>query len=44
MDATIKYYRDKVAALEERMLAGLSNGQTSQLRLGLHACRANLAG
>ena len=37
-------YRDQVAALEERMLAGLSNGQTSQLRLGLHACRANLAG
>ena len=37
-------YRDQVAALEERMLAGLSNGETSQLRLSLHACRANLAG
>ena len=37
-------YRDQVAALEERMLAGLSSGETSQLRLSLHACRANLAG
>jgi DNA-binding MarR family transcriptional regulator len=37
-------YRDQVAALEERMLAGLSSGETSQLRRSLHACRANLAG
>ena len=37
-------YRDQVAALEERMLAGLSNGETSRLRHSLHACRANLAG
>jgi DNA-binding MarR family transcriptional regulator len=37
-------YRDEIAALEARMLAGLSSGETSQLRLGLHACRANLAG
>jgi DNA-binding MarR family transcriptional regulator len=37
-------YRDQVTALEERMLAGLSGGETSQLRRSLHACRANLAG
>jgi DNA-binding MarR family transcriptional regulator len=37
-------YRDQVAALEERMLAGLDSGETSQLRHSLHACRANLAG
>ena len=37
-------YQDQVGALEERMLAGLSSGETSQLRLSLHACRANLAG
>ncbi len=36
-------YRDQVAALEERMLAGLNSGETSQLRRSLHACRANLA-
>ena len=36
-------YRDQVAALEERMLAGLDSGETSQLRRSLHACRANLA-
>ena len=37
-------YRDQVAALEKRMLAGLGSDETSQLRLSLHACRANLAG
>jgi DNA-binding MarR family transcriptional regulator len=37
-------YRDQVTGLEERMLAGLSGGETSQLRRSLHACRANLAG
>jgi len=37
-------YRDQVTALEERMLAGLSSGETSQRRLSLHACRANLVG
>jgi len=36
-------YRDQVAALETRMLAGLDSGETSQLRRSLHACHANLA-
>jgi DNA-binding MarR family transcriptional regulator len=37
-------YRDQVAALEERMLAGLDSDEISQLRRSLHACRASLAG
>ena len=36
-------YRDQVAALEKRMLAGLGSDETSQLRRSLHACHANLA-
>ena len=36
-------YRDQVAALEKRMLAGLDSDETSQLRRSLHACHANLA-
>ena len=36
-------YRDQVATLEKRMLAGLGSGETSQLRHCLHACRANLS-
>ena len=35
-------YRDQVAALEKRMLAGLGSDETSQLRRSLHACHANL--
>ena len=37
-------YRDEVAALEARMLAGLSKAEISTLRRSLHACHANLAG
>jgi len=37
-------YRDQVAALEKRMLAGLGSDETSRLRHCLHACRANLVG
>lgn len=36
-------YRDKVAALEAQMLAGLSPADVASLRRSLHACRANLA-
>jgi len=36
-------YRDLVAALEERMLAGLDTDETSGLRHSLHVCRANLS-
>lgn len=36
-------YRDQVATLEKRMLAGLGSGETSQLRRCLHACHANLS-
>jgi DNA-binding MarR family transcriptional regulator len=36
-------YRDEVAALEARMLAGLTKADTSTLRRSLHACHANLA-
>ncbi|MFY9867540.1 MAG: MarR family transcriptional regulator [Trebonia sp.] len=36
-------YRDQVATLEKRMLAGLGSGETSQLRHCLHACHANLS-
>jgi len=37
-------YRDQVDALEEQMLAGLTQAQISSLRRNLHACHANLAG
>jgi DNA-binding MarR family transcriptional regulator len=37
-------YRDQVDALEEQMLAGLTQAQISSLRRTLHACHANLAG
>ena len=36
-------YRDEVAMLEKRMLAGLGTDETSQLRRSLHACHANLS-
>jgi DNA-binding MarR family transcriptional regulator len=36
-------YRDEVATLEKRMLAGLGTDDTSQLRHSLHACHANLS-
>ena len=37
-------YRGRVAALEERMVHGLSPEQAAALRHGLGVCRANLAG
>jgi DNA-binding MarR family transcriptional regulator len=37
-------YRSRVAALEERMLRGLSPEQATELRHGLGVCRVNLAG
>ena len=37
-------YRSRVAALEERMLHGLSPEQAVALRHGLGVCRVNLAG
>jgi DNA-binding MarR family transcriptional regulator len=37
-------YRDQVAALEERMLTGLTRPQVASLRRSLDACHANLAG
>jgi hypothetical protein len=36
-------YRDEVATLERRMVAGLGTDETSQLRHSLHACHANLS-
>jgi DNA-binding MarR family transcriptional regulator len=36
-------YRERVTALEARMLAGLTKTEISGLRRGLHACHANLA-
>ena len=36
-------YRDQVAALEKRMLAGLGSDEISQLRRSLHACHASLS-
>ena len=36
-------YRDQVASLEKRMLAGLDSGETSRLRQSLHIYHANLA-
>jgi DNA-binding MarR family transcriptional regulator len=38
----LRRYRDRVAALEERMLAGLTAEQAGGLRHGLAVCRANL--
>jgi DNA-binding MarR family transcriptional regulator len=40
----LRRYRDRVAALEERMLSGLTAEQAAELRRGLSVCRANLAG
>jgi DNA-binding MarR family transcriptional regulator len=37
-------YRDRVAALEDRMLAGLTDAQVAQLRRSLLSCRAALSG
>jgi DNA-binding MarR family transcriptional regulator len=37
-------YRGRVAALEERMLRGLSPEEAAALRRGLGVCRVNLAG
>ena len=37
-------YRGRVAALEERMLRGLTPEQAAELRRGLGACRVNLSG
>jgi DNA-binding MarR family transcriptional regulator len=37
-------YRAPVAALETRMLTGLTRADVAGLRRGLHACHANLAG
>jgi DNA-binding MarR family transcriptional regulator len=36
-------YRNEVATLENRMLAGLGTDETSQLRHSLRACHANLS-
>jgi len=36
-------YRDRVAALEAEMIAGLSAAEVSSLRHILHTCHANLA-
>jgi DNA-binding MarR family transcriptional regulator len=41
--ALLRRYRGKVAALEQQMLAGLTDAQVSELRHSLRACRANLA-
>jgi DNA-binding MarR family transcriptional regulator len=40
----LRRYRGRVAALEERMLSGLTAEQAAELRRGLALCRANLAG
>lgn len=37
-------YRDKVRALESRMLFGLTTAQVAGLRRSLHACHLNLTG
>jgi DNA-binding MarR family transcriptional regulator len=37
-------YRDQVAALEDRMLVGLTDRQVTQLRQSLLSCRAALSG
>jgi DNA-binding MarR family transcriptional regulator len=39
----LRRYRSRVAALEERMLSGLTAGQAAELRRRLAVCRANLA-
>lgn len=36
-------FRGRVGAIEDEMLATLSNSQSTQLRTSLHACRAALA-
>ncbi|MGH8961430.1 MAG: MarR family winged helix-turn-helix transcriptional regulator [Jatrophihabitantaceae bacterium] len=41
--ALLSRYRGKVAALEEQMLAGLSDRDARTLRRSLLTCRANLA-
>jgi len=41
--ALLGRYRGRVAALEERMLSGLSAEQAAELRRGLAVCRVNLA-
>ncbi len=40
----LRRYRGRVAALEERMLSGLTPEQAAELRRGLAVCQANLAG
>ncbi len=40
----LRRYRGRVAALEARMLSGLTAAQAAELRRGLAACRANLGG
>jgi DNA-binding MarR family transcriptional regulator len=42
--AILGRYRDQVAALEARMLAGLTRPRVTALRRSLNACHANLAG
>jgi DNA-binding MarR family transcriptional regulator len=39
----LRKYRDKVAEIETRMLAGLDDRQASELRENILLCRANLA-
>ena len=41
--ALLRRYRGKVSALEQQMLAGLTDEQVSELRHSLAVCRANLA-
>jgi DNA-binding MarR family transcriptional regulator len=40
----LRRLRDQVAALEDRMLAGLTDHQILQLRASLLSCRAALSG
>ncbi len=37
-------YRDRVTALEARMVSGLTEAEVTSLRRALHTCHANLAG
>src|ERR1051326_2087414 len=39
----LRKYRDKVAAIESLMLAGLDDRQAAELRRNILVCRANLA-
>ena len=41
--ALLDRYRDEVAALEDSMLAGLSDEEVTALRAALNTCHANLA-